>query len=74
MCIKGDLYWKNQDGVLLLCLDEGQAKRVLAEMHDGVCGGHLYAKNTTHIILKEGYYWPYIFNDAYKYVRKCEAC
>lgn len=72
--INGDLYWKNKDGILLLCLDEYQAKRILQEMHGGVCGGHFSAKTTTHKILRDRYYWPHVFNDAYTYVRKCEAC
>lgn len=72
--IKGDLYWKNQDGVLLFCLDEDQVEKVLKEVLNGVCGGHFFAKTTTHRILKVGYYWPYVFNDAYKHIRKCEVC
>lgn len=69
----GDLYWKNKDGVLLLCLDESQAKHVLREMHEGVCEGHFSAKTTSHKILRVGYYWPRVFNDSCNYVRKCEA-
>lgn len=71
--MKGDLYWKNRDGVLLLCLDENQARFVLKEMHEVVCGGHFSAKTTTHKVLRVGYYWPRFFNDAYDYTRKCEA-
>lgn len=70
----GDLFWKNRDGVLLLCLDEFQSKHVLSEMNEGVCGGHYSAKTTAHKILRVGYYWPKIFNDSFAYVRKCEAC
>jgi len=38
-----------------------------------VCGGHFLEKTTAHKILRAGYYWPKIFNDAHRYVRKCEA-
>ncbi|XP_057837604.1 uncharacterized protein LOC131047836 [Cryptomeria japonica] len=72
--INGDLYWKNRDGILLLCLDIHQAKGILQEMHDGVCSGHFSAKTTAHKILRAGYYLPHVFNDAYACVRKCEAC
>lgn len=43
-------------------------------MHDGVCGGHFSAKTTTHMILRVGYFWPTIFTNAHRHVRKCEAC
>lgn len=72
--ISGDLYWKNRDGILLLGLDECQVDKILQEMHGGVCGGHFFARTTTHKILRAGYYWPHVFNDSYQYVRKCEAC
>lgn len=71
--IEGDLFWKNRDGILLLCLDESQARNFLREMHEGVCGGHYSTKTTMHKILKVGYYWPKIFNDFFSCVRKCQA-
>lgn len=69
-----DLYWKNMDGLLLLCLDELQGNRMLKEMHEGVYGGHFSVNTTTHKILMARYYWPRVFNDSFKYVEKCEAC
>lgn len=63
--VNGDFYWKNRDGILLLCLYECQADKILQEMHGGVCGGHFSARTTTHKILRAGYYWPHVFNDSY---------
>lgn len=54
--VNGDLYWKNRDGILLLCLDEHQEEKILQEMHSGVCGGHFSAKTIAHKILGVGYY------------------
>ena len=40
--IHGDtLYRRTIDGVLLLCLDQDSANRVMREVHDGVCGPHM---------------------------------
>ena len=49
--IQGDLYWKNQDGILLFCLDAAQSEVILKEMHEGVCSGHFSARTTMHKIL-----------------------
>jgi hypothetical protein len=34
------LYYKSMDGVLLQCLGQEEAKRVMSEVHDGLCGAH----------------------------------
>jgi hypothetical protein len=34
------LYQRTIDGVLLKCLSEEQAKEVVREVHDGICGAH----------------------------------
>ena len=49
--IQGDLYWKNQDGILLLFLDVAQSAVILKEMNEGVCSDHFSTRNTTHNIL-----------------------
>ncbi|GLJ50228.1 hypothetical protein SUGI_1069200 [Cryptomeria japonica] len=43
-------------------------------MHDGVCGGHYFAKTTTGKIIQAGYYWPTLFKDAHAHVQKCDPC
>jgi hypothetical protein len=47
---------------------------VMAEMHKGACGGHLYWKSTINKILRAGYYWPTMFSDVYKKVRDFLEC
>jgi ribonuclease HI len=34
------LYYKSMDGVLLQCLSQEEAKRMMSEVHDGLCGAH----------------------------------
>jgi hypothetical protein len=34
------LYYKTVDGVLLKCLNQEEAKMVMGEIHEGVCGAH----------------------------------
>ena len=51
-----NLYWKDTDGVLLNCLLEEEAEKVIEEFHKGYCGGHHYWKDTTNKILRAWYY------------------
>ena len=46
------LYWKDQSGVLLICLDKEEAEQVMHHFHSSTCGGHHYWKTTPHKILK----------------------
>lgn len=74
-CIMKDgLGWRNPEGVILRCVDEVEAKRLISEFHSGFCGGHYAAKPTAHKILRAGYFWPSIFAAVHKYVRGCQAC
>jgi hypothetical protein len=38
--LDGHLYYKSMDGVLLQCLGQEEVKRMMSEVHDGLCGAH----------------------------------
>jgi ribonuclease HI len=74
-CLIGQaLYWKDPQGVLLMCLDPQQAQKVMNDFHSGLCGGHYFWKTTAHKILRAGYYWPTLFPDVCREVRACIKC
>eukprot|EP00253_Pinus_taeda_P030785 PITA_30785 len=56
------LFWKDPGEMLLNCLVEDEAQRVVEDFHRGDCGGHLFWKTTTNKILRAGYYWPSLFS------------
>ena len=62
------------EGVLLKCVDETESKSIFKDMHEGICGGHYMAKTTTHKILRAGFCWPTLFNDAHNFVKLCDTC
>lgn len=74
MLLNGDLYWRDRDGILLLCLGKGQADKMLKGMRQSICGGHFITKTTPHKTMRTRYYWPKLFANAHKFVRRCEAC
>ncbi|KAL5565151.1 hypothetical protein UlMin_028315 [Ulmus minor] len=56
----------------LTCLNEDQAKYVLQEVHEGVCGNHSSGRALAHKVLRQGYYWPTIQADSVAFVQKCD--
>jgi hypothetical protein len=74
-CINDNLlFWKNPIGLLLRCVNQEEAAKVMIEFHNSECGGHHYWKTTAHKILRSGYYWPSLFSDVCEFVRTCDKC
>ena len=38
--LEGELYYRTIDEILLRCLDKEEAKVLMGEIHEGVCGSH----------------------------------
>jgi hypothetical protein len=78
--ILGDfLFRKSVDGILLQCVNNEEAHKLLQETHGSSyfvtpVGGHFSTKTTAFKIIRKGYYWPSIFRDSYKFSRSCDKC
>jgi len=69
-----ELYYRTIDGVLLKCLGDDEAKSLTGEIHEGVCGAHQSAFKMKWMIRRNGYYWPTILEDCFKYFKGCQGC
>ena len=72
--LDGVLYWKNVVGIFLKFLLKGDAGKIMHELHEGECGGHLYWKTTANKILRSGHYWPTLFLDTQNLVMSYHKC
>ena len=61
------LYYKTIDGVLLKCLNQEEAKVLMGEVHEGICGAHQSAYKMKWIIRRAGYFWPTMLEDYFEY-------
>jgi len=59
---------------LLKCLYPNEAAYALEDVHEGIAGKHLGRRTLARKILRAGYYWLMMKNDAMKYVKKCDKC
>ncbi|KAK5811443.1 hypothetical protein PVK06_026774 [Gossypium arboreum] len=50
------LYKRRKDQVLLRCVDTVEAKKILEEVHEGVCGTHVNGFTMARQIMRFGYY------------------
>ena len=72
--LEEELYYRMIDGVLLKCLSDDEARSLMGEIHEGVCGAHQSAFKMKWMIRRNGYYWPTILEDCFKYFKGCQGC
>ena len=72
--IGNHLYRKSFTGPYLRCLNSEDARRLLKEIHEGICGNHSRGRSLAHKALTAGYYWSYMITKAKEYVKKCDKC
>ncbi|GAV72741.1 RVT_3 domain-containing protein [Cephalotus follicularis] len=70
----GILYKRSFSFPWLRCLTALEADYSLREVHEGICGNHTGGRTLSHKLLKQGYYWPTMHQDAIDLVRKCDKC
>ena len=65
-------YYANQ--IIRKCVPEGEQRGLLNHCHDSACGGHFVSQKTSMKVLKAGFFWPYLFKDAYTMCKQCDKC
>ena len=68
------LYKKMQDHTLLRCVEEKEARLIMEEVHEGICGTHANGHRLARQIMRAGYYWLTMESDCITYTRKCHKC
>jgi hypothetical protein len=70
--LDGRLYYKSLDGVLLQCLGLKEAKKMMSEVRDGLCGAHQSAYRMKWVITHTGCFWPMMLQDCFEYYKGCQ--
>nr|XP_009765539.1 PREDICTED: uncharacterized protein LOC104217081 [Nicotiana sylvestris] len=71
---QGNLCRKMFGGPLARCLGPSQMKYVMREIHEGHCENHAGGRSLVKTIIRAGYYWPKMEEDAEKFVARCDKC
>ncbi|KAM1169291.1 hypothetical protein ACFX19_031632 [Malus domestica] len=69
-----NLLRKTPDGLLLKCLGQEESMRVMAEVHEGICGAHQAGTKMRWLLRRYDYFWPDMEKDCKSYARGCEEC
>ena len=68
------LYKRGFSMPYLKCVDEEEAKYILKEIHEGVCGDHAGPRSLVRKVIKIGCFWPTMQVDTMELVKKCDKC
>ena len=58
----------------LKCVNEDEAKYILEEIHEGICGDHPGPRSLVSKVIRTGYSWPTMQVDAVELAKKCDKC
>ena len=68
------LYKRGFSMPYLKCVDEDEAKYILEEIHEGVCGDHAGPRSLVSKVIRTSYFWPTMQADAVELVKRCDKC
>ena len=68
------LYKRGLSMPYLKCVDEEEAKYILEEIHEGICGDHAGPRSLVGKVIIIGYFWPTLQVDAREFIKKCNKC
>ena len=72
--LNDEFYKRGFSQPYLRCIEEDEARYVLEEVHEGICGDHMGHKSLVRKIIRAGYFWPTMQQDAAKFVKRCNSC
>ncbi|KAK5777126.1 hypothetical protein PVK06_045092 [Gossypium arboreum] len=73
--LDGDILCKKgKDQVLLRCVDTIESRKILEDIHEGICGTHANGFTMARKIMRLGYYWLTMESDCISFARKCHKC
>ena len=72
--LNDELYKRGFSQPYLRCVEKEEAKYVLKEVHVGVYDYHMGAKSLVKKIMRVGYFWPTMQQDAADFVKRCDNC
>ena len=58
----------------LKCVDKDEAKYILEEIHEGVCGDYAGPRSLVSKVIRTGYFWPTMQADTEELIKRYDNC
>ena len=68
----GKLFRHGYTHPILSCVNGEQCTRIMAELHEGICGSHIDGRALSSKVIRAGYYWPTMKEECTRYTQRCK--
>src|SRR5207244_85230 len=68
-----ELYHRGASGILMRCISEEEGRKLLKEIHSGICGNHAASRTLVGKAYRQGFFWLTTITDADELIRKYEG-
>ncbi|XP_022041452.1 uncharacterized protein LOC110944036 [Helianthus annuus] len=72
--IDGELYRRSYLGPSLKCVDNEEAKYMIREIHEEICGMHSGTRTVVAKAMNVGFYWPRMYETTSEEIKRCDNC
>ena len=72
--IDGKLFRHRFTHPILACVNGEQCTRIMAELHEGICGSHIGGRSLSSKAIRSRSYWPTMREDCTRYVQRSKQC
>jgi len=72
--VDGHLFRFGFSRPILTCVEIKESRRIMAELHEGICGSHIGGRALLLRVLRAGYFWPTMRTDCMEHVKRCDQC
>ena len=59
---------------ILTCVSGDECTRIMAELHEGICGSHVGGRSLASKVVHAGFYWPTVREDCVRHAQRCKQC
>ena len=59
---------------ILMCVSGDECTRIMAELHEGICGNHVGGRSLASKVIRAGFFWPTVREDCVRYAQHCKQC
>jgi len=70
--LDGHLFRFGYSRPILTCIDLEESKRIMTELHEGICGSHIGGRALMLRIVRAGYFCPSMKTDCLNHVKRCD--
>jgi len=57
---------------ILTCVSGDECTRIMAELHEGICGSHVGGRSLASKVIRAGFFWPTVRQDCVRYAQHCK--